>query len=225
VGLSEAEIQRYARHIILGEVGGRGQIRLRGASVLLLGLGGIGCSAAAYLAAAGVGHLGIADPRPVGSAPQSGAILFAAAEAAAIRTTAAAVPLQALNPHARIECLPGPGWLAPGVAGGWDVVLAAAGDWAAWAAVPGAPLLLAGAAEEQGALAWLEPGPAGPAVLAALQAAAPALAPEAAAVFAAVAGVVGSAAATEVIKRILGIGTPLAGVLRYDGAAGSFTPA
>lgn len=219
MGLSEAEIQRYARHIILKEVGGRGQLKLRAAAVLLVGLGGVGCGAAAYLMAAGVGRLGLADPRPVGAAPQAGAILFGPADAAAPRAEAAAVPLQALNPHGRVEVLSG--WAGPEAAG-WDLAIVSAGDWAPRVAAAGAPLLLAGVRGAQGALAWLEPGAAGAASLAALQAAAPGLAPEADGAFAPVAGAIGSAAATEAIKRILGIGAPLAGILTYDGATGRF---
>lgn len=220
MGLNEAEVLRYARHIILGEVGGRGQLRLRRGGVLLLGLGGVGCGAAAYLIAAGVGRLGLADPRPVGTAANSGAILLAGAAAASPRAAAAAGPLQALNPHGQVEVLAD--WPEPAAAAqaGWDLVIASAGDWAAWAGAATVPLLLAGAAGDYGALAWLTPGPAAAAQLVALQAAG--LAPEADAVLAPVAGAVGAAAATEAIKRILGIGTPLVGMLAYDGAAAGF---
>jgi len=59
---SEDEIQRYARHILLREVGGTGQARLKAAHVLIVGAGGLGSPLALYLAAAGVGTIGLADP-------------------------------------------------------------------------------------------------------------------------------------------------------------------
>ena len=61
LAFSESEIQRYARHILLREVGGAGQARLRSAKVLIVGAGGLGSPLALYLAAAGVGTIGLAD--------------------------------------------------------------------------------------------------------------------------------------------------------------------
>jgi molybdopterin/thiamine biosynthesis adenylyltransferase len=58
---SEDEIQRYSRHILLKELGGTGQSRLRAASVLIIGAGGLGSPLALYLAAAGVGRMGLVD--------------------------------------------------------------------------------------------------------------------------------------------------------------------
>ena len=59
--LSSDEIERYARHLVLREIGGPGQQRLKGARVALIGAGGLGSPLALYLAAAGVGHLTIVD--------------------------------------------------------------------------------------------------------------------------------------------------------------------
>ena len=61
-GFSVDELQRYSRHLRIPEVGLAGQARLRGGSVLLIGCGGLGSPAALYLAAAGVGRIGIVDP-------------------------------------------------------------------------------------------------------------------------------------------------------------------
>jgi molybdopterin/thiamine biosynthesis adenylyltransferase len=62
VNFSEAQIQRYARHILLREVGGEGQARLLGSKVLVVGAGGLGSPLILYLAAAGVGTIGVVDP-------------------------------------------------------------------------------------------------------------------------------------------------------------------
>src|SRR5262245_4587251 len=61
IGLSRDEVYRYSRHLILPEVGVEGQQKLKAASVLLVGAGGLGSPTALYLAAAGVGHIGIVD--------------------------------------------------------------------------------------------------------------------------------------------------------------------
>jgi len=60
-GFTEDEIRRYSRHIVLKEIGGTGQRKIAEASVLVVGAGGLGSAAAFYLAAAGIGTLGILD--------------------------------------------------------------------------------------------------------------------------------------------------------------------
>ena len=61
VALSDEQIERYSRHMILKEVGAKGQKKLLNAKVLIIGAGGLGAPAAMYLAAAGIGTIGIAD--------------------------------------------------------------------------------------------------------------------------------------------------------------------
>ena len=65
IELTDAQLERYARHVILDEVGEEGQARLLAARVLVVGAGGLGAPVLLYLAAAGIGHLTIADPDTV----------------------------------------------------------------------------------------------------------------------------------------------------------------
>ena len=65
MSFTDEEVERYARHLVLREIGGAGQQRLKAASVLIVGAGGLGAPAALYLAAAGVGRIGLVDPDTV----------------------------------------------------------------------------------------------------------------------------------------------------------------
>ncbi len=76
--LTDAQLERYARHIVLREIGGAGQARLLNAHVVIIGAGGIGCPAIAYLAAAGVGTLRVIDPDTVSLSNLQRQILFGA---------------------------------------------------------------------------------------------------------------------------------------------------
>jgi molybdopterin/thiamine biosynthesis adenylyltransferase len=97
--LTDDEIDRYARHLVLKEIGGLGQTKLKAAKVAIVGAGGIGCPAAQYLAAAGVGKLGLIDDDTVSLSNLQRQILFATEQVGAAKAMAAAVALQALNPH------------------------------------------------------------------------------------------------------------------------------
>src|SRR4249919_1217221 len=99
MAFTDAEIERYARHLVLREVGGPGQQKLKSASVLIVGAGGLGSPAALYLAAAGVGALFIADPDVVDASNLQRQILYAEADVGKPKAEAAADRLAALNPH------------------------------------------------------------------------------------------------------------------------------
>ncbi len=101
--LTEAEIQRYSRHILLPEVGGTGQIRLREASVLIVGAGGLGSPAAHYLAAAGVGRIGIVDHDRVELSNLQRQILHTTERVGSPKVDSARETLTALNPEIVIE--------------------------------------------------------------------------------------------------------------------------
>ena len=93
------EVERYARHLVLREIGGPGQQRLKAASILIVGVGGLGSPAALYLAAAGVGRIGLVDADRVSLSNLQRQVLFAAADVGEAKVATAAARLQSLNPH------------------------------------------------------------------------------------------------------------------------------
>src|SRR5579862_7212264 len=96
---TDVEVERYARRLVLREVGGPGQQKLKGASVLIVGAGGLGSPAALYLAAAGVGALFVADPDDVDLSNLQRQVLYAESDVGRPKAEAAADRLAALNPH------------------------------------------------------------------------------------------------------------------------------
>ncbi|MEM7269456.1 MAG: HesA/MoeB/ThiF family protein [Pseudomonadota bacterium] len=96
---TDEELDRYARHIIMREIGGPGQKRLRGARVLVVGAGGLGSPAIMYLAAAGVGTIGIVDDDEVALSNLQRQIAHTSARVGARKTDSAAETARTLNPH------------------------------------------------------------------------------------------------------------------------------
>ncbi|RZM28995.1 MAG: HesA/MoeB/ThiF family protein, partial [Sphingomonas sp.] len=103
--LGDAELDRYARHIVLREVGGAGQLRLKQASVAVVGAGGIGSPAIQYLAAAGVGRLVIIDDDTVDLSNLQRQTLFGDADVGASKVAAAETAARRITPHVTIETL------------------------------------------------------------------------------------------------------------------------
>jgi adenylyltransferase/sulfurtransferase len=101
--LNEAEIARYQRHIVLKEIGGAGQKKLKAARALIIGMGGLGHPVAQYLAAAGIGVLGLVDDDHVALSNLQRQILFTDETLGQAKTEAAAAALARLNPHVSIE--------------------------------------------------------------------------------------------------------------------------
>ncbi|HLF27831.1 MAG TPA: molybdopterin-synthase adenylyltransferase MoeB [Anaerolineae bacterium] len=101
-GFTEDQIKRYARHIVLPGVGGKGQRRLLQAKVLVIGAGGLGSPAALYLAAAGVGTIGIVDSDAVDVSNLQRQVLFKPADTGRSKVEAAAGVLRALNPDVTV---------------------------------------------------------------------------------------------------------------------------
>lgn len=225
---SDDEIERYARHLVLAEVGGPGQQRLRAARVGLIGLGGVGAPAALYLAAAGIGTLRLIDDDVVALSNLQRQIAFDTADIGRSKIEAGAATLTALNPHVRIE--PVAERLSDANAarliGGCDVVIDGTDDFATRFAVNAAcvaariPLVSGALGRWSGQVGVFTGRPCYRCLV-------PAAPPEAetcarVGVIGALAGVVGSMTALEAIKLITGAGQPLAGrLLIYDGLAGA----
>jgi molybdopterin/thiamine biosynthesis adenylyltransferase len=100
---SEAEVERYARHLVLREIGGPGQQKLKAASALVVGAGGLGAPASLYLAAAGFGRLVIVDHDVIDRSNLQRQVLYSEADVGRPKVQAAAERLHGLNPHITIE--------------------------------------------------------------------------------------------------------------------------
>ena len=103
IRLTTEQIERYSRQIMVPDIGGKGQIHLREARVLVIGAGGLGSPAAFYLAAAGVGTLGIIDPDRVELSNLQRQILHTTADIGRQKTESAQAKLNQLNPEVEIK--------------------------------------------------------------------------------------------------------------------------
>ncbi len=103
MSLSDIELERYARHIVLPEVGGAGQARLKAAAVAMVGAGGLGSAALPWLAAAGVGRLTLIDDDTVSLSNLQRQTLYATADVGRAKVEVAAARLAALNPHVALH--------------------------------------------------------------------------------------------------------------------------
>jgi molybdopterin-synthase adenylyltransferase len=101
--LTNDELERYARHIVLREVGGPGQLALRRARVLVIGAGGLGAPVLLYLAAAGVGTLGIVDDDVVALSNLQRQVIHATPDLGRPKVDSAAEVIERLNPHVAVE--------------------------------------------------------------------------------------------------------------------------
>ena len=226
MSFSDDEVERYARHLMLREVGGPGQQRLKAARVLLVGLGGLGAPAALYLAAAGVGTLGLADADTVSLSNLQRQVLYETADVGRLKVEVAAQRLAALNPHVTIETHRV--WLdaanARDLVSRYDLVLDGTDDFATRFAVSDACLaegktLVSGALGRwTGQVGVFQGQPCYRCLV-------PEVPPEAetcalVGVVGALAGVIGSMMALEAVKLVTGAGAPLGGrLLIYDALA------
>ncbi len=104
--LSPDEIKRYKRHLLVKEIGGQGQQRLKAARVLVVGAGGLGSPLLMYLAAAGVGKIGIIDDDRVSVDNLQRQIAYKTADVGAHKAERAAALCRGLNPHVSVEAMP-----------------------------------------------------------------------------------------------------------------------
>lgn len=102
-GLSREELLRYSRHLLIPGVGPEGQMKLKNASVLMIGTGGLGCPAALYLAAAGVGRIGLIDPDTVDASNLQRQILHGSSWIGKSKLGSAENRLREINPHVRLD--------------------------------------------------------------------------------------------------------------------------
>jgi adenylyltransferase/sulfurtransferase len=237
VDFTDAQIERYARHIVLQEVGGTGQAKLLRSRVLVVGAGGLGSPLLMYLAAAGVGTLGIVDNDEVSLSNLQRQIAHVSSRIGRPKVESAAATLAEINPEVRVE----PHLLRLGpdnvmaLIGGYDLVADGTDNFDARFLLNDAcyfarkPLVSAAALRFDGQLAtWraYEPGDERPCYRCVFGGPPPPdLIPSCSegGVLGAVVGVLGALQATEVIKELLGIGDRLAGhLLIYEALSTTF---
>jgi len=233
--LSADELKRYARHIVLGEVGGAGQQKFKAARVLIVGAGGLGAPVALYLAAAGIGTLGIVDDDVVGLSNLQRQIIHSTDKIGAAKVESAKETLHAINPY--VTVVPHRARLAAEnareIISRYDLVADGSDNFstryltADICAELKVPLVTAAVGRFDGSVTVLKPyegeNPSYRDVF-------PAPPPEGllstcaeAGILGALTGVIGSIQALEVLKLVAGIGEPLVGrLMLYDGLAQRF---
>ncbi len=226
------EITRYARHIVLREIGGPGQQKLLRAKLLCVGAGGLGSPALLYLAAAGVGRLGIVDDDAVSLSNLQRQILYSTEDIGAAKTERAKAALGQINPHVSVDLHPVrlDACNADELVSQYDLVLDGSDNFATRYLVNAAcvrakkPLISAAMSQWEGQISVYDPNTGGPCYRCVFpEAPAEGLAPNCAqaGVMGALAGVMGSMMASEAIKVITGAGAPLRGALYiYDALYG-----
>jgi adenylyltransferase/sulfurtransferase len=232
-GLSAAERSRYSRHLSLEEIGLAGQLTLRAARVLIVGTGGLGSPASLYLAAAGVGTIGLVDCDRVDASNLQRQVLFDTATVGQLKTLAARERLLAINPHVVVHahqvelCAANVRALFED----YDLVLDGSDRVSTRYLVNDAcvlyakPLVSAAIHRFEGQAMSYVPGRA-PCYRCLFPESAEGQLPSCAAtgVLGVLPGVLGSLQATEAIKLLLGIGEPLLGrLLTYDALALRFS--
>ncbi len=233
--LSDDELDRYARHLVLREIGGPGQAKIRQARVLIVGAGGLGSPCALYLAAAGIGAIGLVDDDTVSLSNLQRQILFRTADVGRGKVAAGAEALQALNPGVRLN--PHPVRLTAdnvqALIADYDIVADGSDNFATRFLLNDAcffarkPLVSAAVTEFEGQLAtykgWLPDCPCYRCLFAAPPPPGSVPSCSETGVLGAAAGVMGSLQALEVLKETAGLGTGLAGkVLTYKALAAEF---
>jgi molybdopterin/thiamine biosynthesis adenylyltransferase len=235
MALSEEELERYARHIVLREVGGVGQARLRAARVLVIGAGGLGSPVILYLAAAGVGTIGVVDFDTVSLSNLQRQIAHRTRDVGRLKTESARDAVQAINPGVAIEAHPFRLTVdnALDLIGRYDMVADGSDNFATRFLVNDAcyfakkMLVSAAVTEFDGQLATYKPYAGHFPCYRCLfpEPPPPGTAPSCSetGILGAAAGVMGTLQALEVMKEVIGIGDSLAGqLLIYDALSTRF---
>ena len=229
---SETELDRYARHIILREVGGTGQKALKQAKVLVVGAGGLGAPALQYLAAAGVGQIGVIDDDVVENANLQRQVIHLDQRIGMPKAHSAAEAMRALNPFITVKPYQRrlDASIAPELFAEYDIVLDGSDNFATRylvneVCVAGKiPLVAAALTQWEGQISVYDPAKEAPCYACLFpKAPAPDLVPSCAeaGVIGPLPGVVGSMMAVETVKLITGAGDPLRGrLLIYDALYG-----
>ncbi len=222
------ELERYARHIILREVGGPGQQKLKAASVTVVGAGGLGSPALLYLAAAGVGRLRLVDDDEVSLSNLQRQVLHTTDRIGQLKVDSAAAGLAAVNPHVTVEthALRLTSDNAADLLGGCDLILDGTDSFETRQRVNEAatalaiPLLSGAISQWEGQLSLFDPARGTPCYACIFpDPPAPGQAPSCAeaGVMGALPGVIGAMMAGEAIKHITGAGRTLRGeMLIFD---------
>ncbi|MFT4012788.1 MAG: molybdopterin-synthase adenylyltransferase MoeB [Paracoccus sp. (in: a-proteobacteria)] len=229
--MGDAEIDRYARHIVLRELGGPGQAALTRARVLIVGAGGLGAPACLYLAGAGVGRITVADDDRVSLSNLQRQVIFRGSDEGRPKAQAARDAMRALNPHVEITPLDRRVTQADkALIAAHDLVLDGTDSFAARQALnavcaaAGVPLIAGSIAQWEGQLTIWDPARGAPCMACLFpEPPAPGLAPACAeaGVAGPLPGVIGAMMALEAIKLIAGAGQPLRGrMLIFDGLYG-----
>ncbi len=238
--LSPEEIDRYRRHIVLAEIGGAGQQKLKQANVLIVGAGGLGAPVIQYLAAAGIGHIGVLDDDSVSLSNLQRQVIHDTAGLGTPKIVSAEAAVARLNPHVAFtgiaERLTAD--TAARLLAGYDLLVDGSDNFdtryasADAAEIARIPLVTGAVGRFDGSVTVLKPYEAGPDGMlnpgyrdlfptAPPPGVVPACAE--AGIVGALTGVVGTLMAMEVIKLVTGAGDPLVGrLLLYDGLAARF---
>lgn len=226
--LSPTEIDRYARHIVLREIGGAGQMRLKASHVAIIGAGGLGSPALLYLAAAGVGQITLIDDDTVSLSNLQRQVLHGTSRVGMPKTESARLALDEVNPHVKLHChqtrLTDAN--ADALLGDADLILDGSDSFEtrylvnATATRLKTPLIAAAMSQWEGQISLYDVANGTPCYACIFPAApAPGQAPSCAeaGIMGALAGVMGSMMAGEAIKHITGAGQTLAKqMLIYD---------
>ena len=218
--MSDTELDRYARHIVMPEIGGSGQMLLRRSRVLVIGAGGLGAPALQYLAAAGVGTIGIVDDDVVDASNLQRQVIHRDADIGLPKVQSAAQALRDLNPYVTIKTFQQRfnAEIAGELIADYDIILDGTDNFETRYLInkicvaQKRPLVSGALSQWEGQISLFDPTQSGPCYQCVFPSApAPEFAPSCSqvGVFTALPGVIGSFMAVEALKYLLGAGTPL----------------